>query len=460
MAFPRIFKSENSTTPVKDTWLAIFWIFVWISLNMGLQFANKYLFTIGFQFPILIILTGTFATFIGSVIAIFIFKLSELPPYSIVMKHKIVLLLVAFFQAATYVLENISIVSLPISLNQIIKATGPAFIILLSYIMYKELFSIEIIISTGVIILGAVLSVLQNPEFQLLGFFYSLGSIIFASLQTILLAQLLKEPQLNTLSIVMVTAFPSTLSIIPLFFSIEYKRLTEIQLNSITIPTVFVISLAIAAFFYNVSHFYIVKYTSALYYVIVGNGKVVLIVIISSVIFHTTFAPINYVGIVVALLGFIAYNFFKYRELQKKNNSYIKIESTPGSLTTPSGADEDSSSYVSCSQLNCEKSGKVCIRMAHDNVCAVKYGKPCSGGTLCQDGAYCFNRKVCGSKYGKALNEKCSSTNECENGLYCDQSKKKCLKIEGGGECYQDSQCKNKFSNGKAACKNNKCVRY
>eukprot|EP01132_Coremiostelium_polycephalum_P002110 gene2110-2599_t len=85
--------------------------------------------------------------------------------------------------------------------------------------------------------------------------------------------------------------------------------------------------------------------------------------------------------------------------------------------------------YVSCEKLNCQKSGKVCIESGFTNECAVKFGKPCKGDTLCQDGSYCYNRKVCGEKYGKKLNEKCT-TNDCEIGLYCDQVMEKLLDQE------------------------------
>jgi len=341
---------ELSTgSALKDSLRAGFWIFTWVSLNLALQFTNKYLDVSGFEFPILVILTGTFATFIGSAVAVFVLKLCEFP-YDALMKYKVLLILVALFQALTYVLENISIVTIPLSLNQIIKATGPAFLIALSFVMYKERYSKEVLITTAVIIFGVILTVLNNPGFEIKGAAYSLASVIFAVLQTILIAKLLQDPKLNTLSIVSITSFPSTIVIIPMFFTIEYQKLLDYRGHTTT-PIILVIFLALAACLYNISHFYIVRYTSALYYTIVGNAKVIVIVVASSLIFHSTYSTLNYVGIVVTLCGFISYNVVKYYENLKlaKEQTKRDIDGDVGETINSSSSVNNSDKYMKIS---------------------------------------------------------------------------------------------------------------
>ncbi|KYQ92555.1 hypothetical protein DLAC_06546 [Tieghemostelium lacteum] len=323
------FRRMCNASQLKKNFRPIFWIFVWVTLNVGLVFSNKYLFSKedAFKFPVFIILTGTFMTFLGCCIAVFLFKISKFPSFTVLNRYKYMLTLTSLLQAATYVFENVSITFLPLSLNQILKSTGPAFVLILLFLLYRETFSKEIVISTIVIVFGASFTTLQNPAFNTYGFIYATISSASASLQTILIQKLLKDTELNALSVVLVTSLPSTIVIIPIFFAVEYKDLKEWTGDPI-LPTIFVIAIAVAAALYNISHFYIVKYTSALYFVIVGNAKVVFVVILSSIIWATKFVPINIVGMILTFLGFFSYNYFRYKEnkgLQQLSISHVPI---------------------------------------------------------------------------------------------------------------------------------------
>ncbi|KAK5580823.1 hypothetical protein RB653_000847 [Dictyostelium firmibasis] len=307
----------------KKGFVSLFWVIVWIGLNMILFFMNKYLDDRNppFVFPIFIIMTGTFSTFFGSCIAVFIFKISDFPIKEL-RQHKLLLFICSVFQAISYVMENISIDQMSIPLNQVIKATGPAFIIILSFILYRKTYPFSILFCTFIIIIGVVITIFTSPQIKLIGFLYAFGSIIFASIQTVLIARLVKNPKLNALALLVATSLPSALVCLPIFFIFEFKDLRDYN-GPTTIPILSVVGLAVSACFYNLAHFYIVQFTSALYYVIIGNVKVVLVIIISSLVFANGFTPLNYLGAVVTMIGFILYNVFKYYENTGKNPPFI-----------------------------------------------------------------------------------------------------------------------------------------
>ncbi|KAN0041668.1 hypothetical protein ACTFIV_004212 [Dictyostelium citrinum] len=307
----------------KKGFVSLFWVITWIGLNMLLFFVNKYLDDRNppFVFPIFIIMTGTFSTFFGSCIAVFIFKISDFPIKEL-RKHKLLLFVCSVFQAISYVMENVSIDQMSIPLNQVIKATGPAFIIILSFILYRKTYPFSILICTFIIIIGVVITIFTSPQIKIIGFLYAFGSIIFASIQTVLIAKLVKNPKLNALALLVATSLPSALVCLPIFFIFEFKEMREYN-GPTTIPIISVIGLAVSACFYNLAHFYIVQFTSALYYVIIGNVKVVLVIIISSLVFANGFTPLNYLGAVVTMIGFILYNVFKYYENIGKNPPFI-----------------------------------------------------------------------------------------------------------------------------------------
>ncbi|KAM9955481.1 hypothetical protein ACTFIW_000083 [Dictyostelium discoideum] len=316
-------KPEVKPIDRKKGFVSLFWVIIWIGLNMLLFFVNKYLDDRNppFVFPIFVIMTGTFSTFFGSCIAVFIFKISDFPIKEL-RQHKLLLLVCSVFQAISYVMENVSIDQMSIPLNQVIKATGPAFIIILSFILYRKTYPFSILFCTFIIITGVVITIFTSPQIKLIGFLYAFGSIIFASIQTVLIAKLVKNPKLNALSLLVATSLPSALVCLPIFFIFEFKEMKEYN-GPTTIPIISVIGLAISACFYNLAHFYIVQFTSALYYVIIGNVKVVLVIIISSLVFANGFTPLNYLGAVVTMIGFILYNVFKYYENIGKNPPFI-----------------------------------------------------------------------------------------------------------------------------------------
>jgi drug/metabolite transporter (DMT)-like permease len=84
--------------------------------------------------------------------------------------------------------------------------------------------------------------------------------------------------------------------------------------------------MGILGFVYNLSQYWMISYTSAHYAALIGNLKVLLLVMISMMIFHTKLNPINYVGISISLVGFCLYNFFRYQELKRARETLQQLE--------------------------------------------------------------------------------------------------------------------------------------
>eukprot|EP01121_Diplochlamys_sp_Union-15-3_P012308 TRINITY_DN3672_c0_g1_i10.p1 TRINITY_DN3672_c0_g1~~TRINITY_DN3672_c0_g1_i10.p1 ORF type:complete len:115 (-),score=5.26 TRINITY_DN3672_c0_g1_i10:58-402(-) len=82
----------------------------------------------------------------------------------------------------------------------------------------------------------------------------------------------------------------------------------------------------ILAFAYHLMGFLVIKYTSAHYGSLIGNVKVIFLVVISILLFPSEekFTPYNVTGMVVTLIGFTLYNVFKFQE-QKANQIVDKM---------------------------------------------------------------------------------------------------------------------------------------
>lgn len=74
------------------------------------------------------------------------------------------------------------------------------------------------------------------------------------------------------------------------------------------------LGISITAFFYNISHYLIINFTSAHYSVIIGNVKTVLLVLLSIYLFNTQFSTLNIFGLFLSLAGFCAYNYYRWLE--------------------------------------------------------------------------------------------------------------------------------------------------
>eukprot|EP01112_Ceratiomyxa_fruticulosa_P008236 TRINITY_DN2129_c0_g1_i1.p1 TRINITY_DN2129_c0_g1~~TRINITY_DN2129_c0_g1_i1.p1 ORF type:complete len:421 (-),score=57.71 TRINITY_DN2129_c0_g1_i1:33-1295(-) len=321
--------STHTATAKGISLYAVGSVLVWMVLNITLQFYNKYLFSVeNFKFPVLIIMCGTTATFLGTASLVYIFKLSELNSKELQNQWRMIFFL-AILHGVGAASENISIVHISISLNQVIKATGPAFTLVLSRIFEGKHYSLALVLSTIVVVFGAVLTVFRNPEFNFFGFITAAISTLMSACQSIVIGKLLMNPKLNATSIALASALPSVATILPVFVYSEMEDLIEHgNANGVgkIVTTVTIIS--IIAFFYNLSHLWLIKYTSAHLSMLIGNCKVVILVFLSMLVFHTAFLPINLVGMVLAVIGFIVYSYFKYRENQHQHQhqQYEKLD--------------------------------------------------------------------------------------------------------------------------------------
>ncbi|KAL6069346.1 hypothetical protein QOT17_007609 [Balamuthia mandrillaris] len=309
----------------------------WIVLNIGLSFINKYLFDVeDFKYPIFIILLGTVVTFLGTLFLMYVPPLLS-SGWDVVgnievmnvLQHWRLLCMLAFLHAATTALSNISMVFISISLGQIIKATTPALTMLLSKVFENKPSSPRLVTATMIIIVGAAITVSKSPEFygqhvheHLFGLLCSVLSTGAGAGQVVVSAILLQQVDVSSWGLLLTTCIPTMLFLFPPFLYFEFPRLISSPSSSspLTSPhdhtlTFFLVAIGgIGAFCYTLSAYLLIQYTSSIYSSIIGNLKVVLLVFLSMFVFGTQWNAFNMTGVVIALFGFLLYNYFKMTE--------------------------------------------------------------------------------------------------------------------------------------------------
>eukprot|EP01116_Phalansterium_solitarium_P021782 TRINITY_DN692_c0_g1_i2.p1 TRINITY_DN692_c0_g1~~TRINITY_DN692_c0_g1_i2.p1 ORF type:complete len:353 (+),score=91.65 TRINITY_DN692_c0_g1_i2:135-1193(+) len=309
----------SSSTSAGFNKKAIISVVAFISLNVILQIWNKYLFAVKeFRFPLLIIITGTLITFIGSVLCIFLFRLVTVP-YGAIAENWRLLFLVSMCSGLGTGLENLSISYISISLNQVVKATAPAGTLIYAKFFEGKQFSHQLIISTIILVLGAIMTVFRNPDFNWVGFVLTFASLFFGVAQSIGTGMLLQRSEsIGVLVIIFVTSLPAVVALVPLFFLLEYNHLlvshAQSGIGGDTAVILTLLAMGGTAFTYQMAHYYLIEHTSAHYSMIIGNVKVVAVTLMSMVFFGSKFSPLNALGLAVSLCAFCAYNFFRFRE--------------------------------------------------------------------------------------------------------------------------------------------------
>jgi len=226
-------------------------------------------------------------------------------------------------------LKNLSIVYISISLNQIIKATVPAGTLLAAYIIDGKLFSKPLVISTFFIVIGAIMTVFNNPEYESFGVLCAIGSAIVNVFQAVLSGMLLHSAHFGILIILLTTSIPAAMSLLPAFLLWEYPLLIgSSSVHHEEGVALLVLFMSVLGFAYNFSHYLLINFTSAHYSMVVGNLKTVFAVIISIILFKTQFYLQNWIGLGFSLLAFSAYNFFRYKELNIVYEDIKNIEFT------------------------------------------------------------------------------------------------------------------------------------
>jgi len=313
---------------------------VWMTFNISLSFTNKYLFAHkNFRFPILIVMLGTFSTFLGT--AIVLLLKFEKPQIQECKNQWKTLLAFAIIHGIDIGLENFSIVYISISLNQIIKATVPAMTLVLSWLLEGKTYDLKLIITTAMTVAGAVMAVYKNPQIIDDGWYGAIAaglSACAAAVSTVLLGVLLQREHINAVAIACYTSLPGAILLFPPFLLFEYQQLVTPPTKAADLlkrqhVTYILLALCFLALLYNLSRLWLINSTEAHHSAVAGNIKNIVLVGGSMVVFgdHRLFSARTWAGMLLTFIGFSLYSYFKLKNIAHNNAVADGTQSDDGS---------------------------------------------------------------------------------------------------------------------------------
>ena len=236
------------------------------------------------------------------------------------------------FLALNIALNNISLLDITLSLNQVIRSAIPVVTCILAVIVETKIPSRQEVTALMVLSFGVMIAVWQGtiagkPHSIL---FCILGTVCNGAMMTFS-GKLLSE-KLDVVRLTFYTAPISLACLLPFMLWREWHSfLTYFALNHRNVAGIMLVS-SLNAVCYNAVHALVIKRTSAVTTTVIGEIKIVGLLILSAMLLGEgrDFTAKMLLGCVLAMTGFIMYSHVKLAKVKLMTTSLPRVPSTQG----------------------------------------------------------------------------------------------------------------------------------
>jgi len=211
-------------------------------------------------------------------------------------------------------LNNVSLVYIGLSVNQIIKSITPLPTMCLSFVLEKKRYSMVLAVDVGIQVAGAILAVPYGDDMaDPVGLAAVFISMLAAASKPVVAGILMKDMKESGLTPLVLVWYDSLLSIFWLFgVSLCTTERTDAPAFILADPRKSLLLVGAGscmALGYNIVVFYLTKVTSALTNVVLANIKQVVVISFSAILIDRISRWYNIVGLVIFFLASFVYSF-------------------------------------------------------------------------------------------------------------------------------------------------------
>uniref|UniRef100_A0A6B2LF33 Sugar phosphate transporter domain-containing protein n=1 Tax=Arcella intermedia TaxID=1963864 RepID=A0A6B2LF33_9EUKA len=226
-----------------------------------------------------------------------------------------------------HTLTQISLEFIEVSFTNTVKALSPIFTMLLSYLMLRQQFSWNMMLSVVPIIFGVFLSSAVELNFNIVGMLAALLSSICFCYVNIRSKLVVESKVLDEYHVLMYTNFGSTALLFILAFATEWSSLADFtNAHQVVLPShayLLIVGFGLFHFFQCITAVSFLAKVSPLSYSIANTFKRVFVIVLSIIYFGNKVSLLNYLGILLSVTGILLYN--KATSLQKATISDLSI---------------------------------------------------------------------------------------------------------------------------------------
>uniref|UniRef100_A0A7R9VU54 Sugar phosphate transporter domain-containing protein n=1 Tax=Chlamydomonas euryale TaxID=1486919 RepID=A0A7R9VU54_9CHLO len=289
----------------------VFIILVYTGSNISLNMLNKWTLSLyGFRFPLAMSMAHMGFSFCALAPIMALPSFRSLHAVTLRKQWPGVLSIAGFF-AVNVGFNNISLLNIPLSLNQVIRASIPVVAAAGSVFIEQKKPSSHEFFSLVVIVAGVAMACWegQDQAASFYGIALCLIGTVSNGLMMSTIGKLMTE-KLDALRLTFYTAPLACVLLLPFYFGMEHHALTQYQATHSTGYISLVLLGCINALVYNLVHVLVIKVTSAVTTTVIGEMKIVLILMLSAGLLDEAgiWTTKMLVGCTTAILGFCLYS--------------------------------------------------------------------------------------------------------------------------------------------------------
>ena len=310
-------------------------IAAWYTSNIGVILMNKFLLsTYNYKFPIFL----TFLHMLSCSVCSFAAARTGVVDVQAVRsrsQYKKISVLATLF-CLSVVGGNISLRYIPVSFNQAIGATTPFFTAIAAYLVQRKTESLATYLSLVPVVVGIVIASNSEPSFHMIGFTVCIASTCVRALKSVTQGLLLssESEKMNSVNLLLYMApigagilFVASLAMEPKAISETWTRCR----NSLGFTTLIIVNMTLA-YLVNLTNFLVTYYTSALTLQVLGNGKGVVGVLLSILIFRNPVTVTGMFGYAITVAGVVLYG--ESKKLKKTDRLQPSLSSSSKSSSS------------------------------------------------------------------------------------------------------------------------------
>mmetsp|Transcript_16545 Transcript_16545/g.35792 ORF Transcript_16545/g.35792 Transcript_16545/m.35792 type:complete len:368 (+) Transcript_16545:182-1285(+) len=308
-------RSKKSDNSYEWIWnflpFKLFLIAIYLGLNISLNMLNKWTLSMyGFRFPIFMSLAHMAFTFVALAPLMATTSYRELHVTTI-RKQWIGLIGIGTFFAVNVGFNNVSLLAISLSLNQVIRASIPVVTAVGSIFIEGKNPSRREFASLLVLVFGVCIAVYEGS-----GTHASLNGIVLCLLGTVSnglmmssIGRLMSE-KLDVLRLAFYTAPITCIVLIPFYWKMEADQFVGYQTHHGAEYAGLLLIGCVNALAYNIVHSLVIKITSSVTTTVLGEMKIVLILVLSAMMLGEAriWTLKMLIGCTTAILGFCMYS--------------------------------------------------------------------------------------------------------------------------------------------------------
>ena len=328
--------------------LLVFFVVCYLCMNVGLNYYNSWLLKpepkgLGFPSALLYTMCHMIASLLGS--SLLMRLKPELGEVSLAQFKgaTVKLSMLSFLFCVSIGANNLSLAHIGLSVNQVIKACTALPVLAFAYCLERKTYSLPKIAAICAIVGGAVMSVpWGTPNAEAYGVFLCALSTLAIAAKTSLGGLLMKDAKKDGLTPMVLVWYESAFSVVYLLFGAalrgepaELAAYAQDDPKHIYIATFAVLLGSLVAFAYNFVSFKTLQLTSSVTHAVIGNIKLVAVVVIPALFIEHITGVVSWVGFSIFLTAAAVYTYLGFQE---------KAAAAAAALTAPAAEGASKSS--------------------------------------------------------------------------------------------------------------------